>query len=392
MAIQAPILIEAININDGCWEFNNDRSTLRRTCDMQTIQDNSFINLPSNITTLDLQERTVETIESQAFVGCEHLQKLNLDNNRLTSLPQNVFIPLRHIKTISLTWNQFANFSLDVFANNQNLEEVSLDYNKMTTLVPIQHKGEFSIKILYLSENDLKNISEVCKLQKLEDLSLGGNRNVDFATFSFSCWTELRKLWLYGTNLISLNYDYRSFIGLNKLKILSLSENNLDMMCLGNFPAFLELEELFVQNNKLKTINAQDLKNKFPKLNSIATWGNPFDCNNFDNLETIFKALKIDYHYLGSPTCEKATKTNEYESFCPIYVQFPKSIASETYNKTNKQNKQIPIKNEEIEIPDEQIRGPLTNFSLIKFALQMVLTVILFIVDISVSIYFYVIE
>jgi Leucine-rich repeat (LRR) protein len=183
LAIQAPILIDAINIKDRCWKLNINESTLRSTCNMQTIQDNSFANLPSNITTLDLSSAKVETIESQAFVGCEHLQKLYLQNNQLTSLPQNVFYALRNIKVIRLAENQLSNFSFDVFANNQNLEKVSLFDNKMTSLVPIQHKGDFSIKELYLFNNDLKNISEVCKLQKLEMLYLGDNQNLNFAIY-----------------------------------------------------------------------------------------------------------------------------------------------------------------------------------------------------------------
>jgi Leucine-rich repeat (LRR) protein len=333
---------------------------------MQTILNNSFANLPSNITGLFLHHIKVETIESQAFVGCEHLQYLTLESNQLTSLPQNVFEPLRNIKGINLSHNQLAKFSLDVFANNQNLEKVYLHDNKMTVLVPIQHKGEFSIKELQLQDNDLKNISEVCKFQKLETLILAGNRNLEFATFKFSCWPELRKLYLYDTNLKRLNYEYRLFIGLNKLKLLDLSENNLDMLCVGNFPALLELEQLGVDRNKLKTMNAQDLKSKFPKLNRIDIENNPWDCNNFDNMKTIFKALKINIHFDQSPTCDKSTKTNEFELIsCPI---------------------------SQIEIPDEKIRAPFTNNSLFIFALQMVLTVILFIVDVLMSVYFYVIK
>jgi Leucine-rich repeat (LRR) protein len=91
---------------------------------MSTIQSNSFANLPSDITILVLSSNQVETIESQAFVGCEHLQQLNIDDNQLTSLPQNVFEPLHSIKEISLSSNQLANFTFDVFANNQNLESL----------------------------------------------------------------------------------------------------------------------------------------------------------------------------------------------------------------------------------------------------------------------------
>jgi Leucine-rich repeat (LRR) protein len=76
-------------MKDGCWMLKNGGSTLRRICEMKTIQTNSFTNLPSNITRLDLSSNKVVTIESQAFVGCEHLQSIDLDHNQLTSLPHN---------------------------------------------------------------------------------------------------------------------------------------------------------------------------------------------------------------------------------------------------------------------------------------------------------------
>jgi Leucine-rich repeat (LRR) protein len=317
LAIQAPILIDAINMKHGCWKLRGGGSTLKRTCKLQTIKNNSFAKLPSNITKLDLSSAKVETIESQAFVGCDHLQELNLYNNQLTSLPQNVFEPLHRIKGIYFSSNQLENFTFDVFANNQNLEKVSLSSNKMTALAPIQHNGDFSIKELHLYDNPLKNISEVCKLQKLEILYLNFNQNLDFATFKFSCWTQLRILGLKETNFKSLNSDYRTFIGLNKLNILELDQNNLEMLCVENFPALLELETLYVHQNKLKIVNAEDLKMKFPKLIQFDMENNPWDCNNFDNLTKSFDALKINIHNWRSPTCDKSTKTELIS--CPNY-------------------------------------------------------------------------
>jgi Leucine-rich repeat (LRR) protein len=362
LAIQAPILIDAINMEDGCWELI-DGSKLNRilSCDMKTIKSNSFANLSSNITILDLSDVKAETIESQAFVGCEHLQQLNIDDNQLTSLPQNVLDPLHSIKEISLWSNQLENFTFDVFANNHNLEKVYLPDNKMTALVPSQHKGEFNIKELYLQDNDLKNVSEVCKLQKLEILNLGGNRNLDFVTFKFSCLTELRTLCLQDTNLNRLNYDYRLFIGIDKLKILDLGQNNLEILCVGNFPALLELEELHVEHNYLTSINVQNLKSKFPKLNRFDMENNPWDCNNFGNLTKSLEAININIRFDKYPTCYKSRKTNESDTFSCL-------------------------------ITDEQIRAPFTNYSLLNSALQMVLTVILFNVDITMSFFFYVIE
>jgi Leucine-rich repeat (LRR) protein len=339
----------------GCWDLT--KSQIKRLCTFNNIPDNSFAKLSTTVKHIDLSNVNVQTIESQAFVGLEGLETLDLSNNQIISLPEKVFEQLRNIREIILFWNQLANFIFDVFANNLNLQKVNLSYNNITTLASIQHRGEFNIKELDLSSNDLINISELCRVKKLEILKLDYNQKLDFKTFKSNCWTELKILSLQATNLKSLNNSYRLLVGLDKLKILNLARNGLEILNIGNFPEMSKLIYLDISGNTLKTVSARDLKRKFIKLNRFDMEDNPWDCKNFDNLTDTFKALKITIDYFGFPRCFNANVLN--------------SNYSEIFNESN---------------------SILYEHSWLIFALQMVLTVILFIVDISFSIYIYVAE
>jgi Leucine-rich repeat (LRR) protein len=310
LSIQSQILINAINIDDGCWKHYTSSLSRISRCAMKTIQDNSFTNLPSDLTTLNLASTKVKTIKIEAFTGLDDLEKLDLSNNELTGLPEKVFNPLRNTKVIKLQSNQLQNFSFDVFANNQNLEHVDLASNKMKTLVPIQHKDGFSIKTLKLNNNDLENISEICELHNLESLDLSGNPNLDFETFKSGCWPELKQLHLMNTNLKRLNNDYHLLFGLNKLQLLNLATNNLEILCVGSFPALLEMETLNVYNNKLKTVNPQELKQKFKKLTQFVMNGNTWDCHNLENSTKSFDEMKIKINFYRFLTCSNSTTAN----------------------------------------------------------------------------------
>jgi insulin-like growth factor-binding protein complex acid labile subunit len=293
LAIQSQYLINAINLSDRCWRQDRFEEILYRECALTTIQDNSFANLSYSFRTLYLSESMIETIEMQAFVGLNELEWLDLGENKLIGLPENVFVPLPNLEEISIRENLLTNFNFDIFANNKKLANVMLSSNKISTIGPIQHKGGFSIKILDLDNNELKNISELSKLANLEVLWLNNNPKLDFTTFDSSCWAKLRVLRLMNTNLTSLNNDYRLFVGLNQLEELSLGNNGLETLSADYFPALPKLKILFVHYNHLKTFDAQEFKRKF-SIMSLYLFENLLECDSLENVRYTFEGVQTD--------------------------------------------------------------------------------------------------
>jgi Leucine-rich repeat (LRR) protein len=134
----------------------------------------------------------------------------------------------------------------------------------------------------------------LCKLTKLDRLELSSNQNVDFNTFNSSCLSGLRKLELANTDLKRLKNNYHFLRGLVKLEKIYLPENNLGVFCVGNFPALPALAELDINENSLESIDAQELKRKFPKLKKIHSSKNFWSCVYWKSLEAKLKGFEIN--------------------------------------------------------------------------------------------------
>jgi Leucine-rich repeat (LRR) protein len=90
---------------------------------------------------LSLYDSKIRHICSEAFVGHDEVETLNLSRNRLTVLSSGLFKPLRKVTSIDLSENQLTSISFDEFAHNQQLKWLSLRFNNIHTIEHIEHKG-----------------------------------------------------------------------------------------------------------------------------------------------------------------------------------------------------------------------------------------------------------
>jgi Leucine-rich repeat (LRR) protein len=238
---------------------------------------------------LDLRFKKIQTICSEAFVGFDDLKSLDLSYNELTVLPKDLFKPLHSIEIIFLYQNNLTTISFDEFASNQELKSLGLMVNNIKTIETIKFRGEFSITHLAIYNNDLTDVSQLCKLAKLEELNLDFNKNLDYSTFKPSCWSELRELSLLDTGLKKLNSDYRLFTGLTKLEILYLQNNNLEVFCVGNFPEMPALETLSLYENRLTGLDVTQLNMKFPTLKKLYLSTDNWNCDDFNSLKSVLE-------------------------------------------------------------------------------------------------------
>jgi Leucine-rich repeat (LRR) protein len=258
------------------------------------IRDNCCKYYFKYVKTLSFSNKQLNWISSQAFAELNNLVTLDLSINRLKHLVKNTFKPLFNLMEIDLSENLLTTISFDEFADKQQLKILNFRFNKIQTIKPIQHQGGFSITALLLYGNNLVDISELCKLMKLEFLQLSSNQNLDFKSFKSTCWNKLQYLYLIDSGLKRLNNDYHIFTGLTKLNQLHLQSNNLEVFCVGNFPELPELFHLDVTDNQLHSLDVNKIKTKFPKLVSIKLTKNLWSCDFFKKLESDLKKLQIN--------------------------------------------------------------------------------------------------
>jgi Leucine-rich repeat (LRR) protein len=324
---------------------------------------------------LDLQSEKIKTICSEAFVGFDDIETLDLSYNELTVLPKDLFKPLHSIENIYLYENNLKTISFDEFASNQELKTLQLRFNKITTIETINFRGEFSITHLYIYVNDLTDVSELCKLAKLELLSLWSNKNLDYSTFQPNCWIELRELNLGDTGLKKLNNDYRLFTGLTKLEILHLGNNNLEVFCVGNFPEMPALKTLVLYGNRLTGLDVIQLNMKFPTLKVLRLSTENWNCDDFNALKSVLEKNGTTVIKYGD-CVNRITipKTSSNPDACRIFEDDDSDTPGGTKGSINK------FHSFEDEVKFEWF---------FHFSCQIGITVVLFLVEFFLNIYFF---
>jgi Leucine-rich repeat (LRR) protein len=218
------------------------------------------------------------TLEDQSSFIPSGVHHLLFNKIWIKSLRSGIFSKFTNVKTIDLSANTLSTIDFNEFANNKKLTKLDVHRNEISKIELIKNSTEINITSLIIHDNDLTNISELCKLKKVEKLDLSRNRKLDYSKVTFSCWSELTHLNLTDTNLKSLNHDYQMLTGCNKLIGLDLSYNDLGMLCFEKFPALPKLDYLNVEFNSLINLDVMEMRRKFQALSSVLIGGNQWSC------------------------------------------------------------------------------------------------------------------
>jgi hypothetical protein len=219
------------------------------------------------------------SFNNQKGFDLSEVQTLDFTKRRIRSFKRGLFTKFRNVSWIFLNENELNAVDFNEFENNTQLKGLNVIDNQISEIKPIKNPNVINITRMRLNGNDLKDISELCKLTKLKMLDLSRNRRLDFSTVRFNCWSELTELFLAATNLKNLNHNYRTLTGCNKLEYLNLMDNNLGMLCFERFPDLPNLSVLNIRNNSLIYLDVLGLKRRFKKISSIVITGNDWSCD-----------------------------------------------------------------------------------------------------------------
>ncbi|GAB6029082.1 TOLL-like receptor [Chamberlinius hualienensis] len=272
------------------------------------ISYNQITRLQSNLTLcqrvpqlhiLHLSFNEINTININAFMGCNNLKELYLDNNNLTNISPTALIDLIHLETLDISGNKnikFANFlhSLpnlrhlflidvglinndlknDTFKSNVKIRQLYLDYNHLTDINPQAlaplikkdtKKKQCTRRIqglveLSLCYNGFKTLPPIIKqIPNLQRLSMAGN----FITR------------LNDNDLVNMTAVYHFNMTDNRLKFISanvfrrlcclvylyLGSNQIEHIEPGAFDHSHLFKRIDVSHNRLQTINGLFLNN-----------------------------------------------------------------------------------------------------------------------------------
>ncbi|XP_055678384.1 leucine-rich repeat-containing G-protein coupled receptor 5-like [Lutzomyia longipalpis] len=296
---------------------------------------------------LHLSRNKIISVRPNAFAGLEKLELLDLSFNDIKILTEEVFSGLTKLQFIYVNNNDLKNLTFDLrelkdltefdISNNKYIDvngwltdlpshikpKLSFNYsycNEDKTILKtwgtniktyiVKHSKVIDVytymnvrwETLDISENLLRDITNITKIQTLQNLDLSENPLSPLNVSTFSLLDDLRTLNLRSTG-ISLDQNY--FAAQKKLTFLDISGNGLTSLDLRDLKSLSSLQTLYLHENNFTELEyIEDIKTILPNLTTISLFKNNFSCSYNILMHELFENLKIKV-YDGTKVIEK---------------------------------------------------------------------------------------
>ena len=112
----------------------------------------------ATVTSLDLSNSGISSLQSGDFGGLTNLQGLGLEGNDLKALPTDIFLSVPKLQRLRLTNNSVGMLQPDIFAGLSNLQRLDLSDNALNVLPSDVFTDLSSLQVLYLGGNRLSEL------------------------------------------------------------------------------------------------------------------------------------------------------------------------------------------------------------------------------------------
>ncbi|XP_014483967.1 PREDICTED: leucine-rich repeats and immunoglobulin-like domains protein 1 isoform X1 [Dinoponera quadriceps] len=232
---------------------------------------------------LELSYNELQELNADDFIEAEMLEDLELGHNSLKSLGgadgdgngSSALYPLRSLKCLNLTHNELREFSLTSLRGLRELRMFDLSNNRIARL----HRGRLSSEVgtlliggrgagrtlvSSLSQNLVEEEGEEIAGGNIQDMCLQHNELRSLDGSVFLGMKELQRLNL-SHNALGPTIGPRDLHGLDGLRVLDISHNQLTTLEDTSETWLPSLEELNASHNRLVTLSGRDFRG-FPVL------------------------------------------------------------------------------------------------------------------------------
>lgn len=265
---------------------------------------------------IDLSFNELTNIPSLIFQDSPDLREIYLQNNSIAHLTSGLFNGLQQLVILNLSSNKISSESVgpDTFVDLIRLVILDLSYNRLRYVNNTLFQSQYSLQMLYLSDNDIDMISDnsFSSLYNLHTLDLSHNRlkYLDIYTLNglyvisnlllsynsiynihsdaFKNCSSVQDLTLEGNNLVSVPTALRS---LQFLKSLNLNNNSMNELSNESFQELKQLRHLTFSLNQIGNLTKGTFKH-MPSLKTINLSKNfiqNLEHGIFDDVETLNK-------------------------------------------------------------------------------------------------------
>lgn len=229
----------------------SSRQKLPVTLDMFVIADDCGGLSFSDVTSLNLSSRKLNTVDMDSLKDLKSLVKLDVSDNFLKLEP---FSSLEKLEDLDFSCNNLSTFSLDKIQENKvcfpSLKKLNLNFNSVGKCLQIFFNFP-SLTTLLITHNNLtsipQNLSQFCQIEYL-DLSYN-SLNTDSCFVALAALPKLQTLILDNNNIIGIP---KFKFGFEKMISISLKNNRIessvDIVSLADLE---NLREVNILNNPI---------------------------------------------------------------------------------------------------------------------------------------------
>lgn len=207
-----------------------------------------FLNQNKDIKSFKAEHNRITELESctrNNTVSFEDLEHLSFQFNRILRVNSHAFAHTPNITSLKLNMNTIAFLHRQALSGLQKLETLQLDNNLLTDLFYENFEDQFNLKTLNLRSNRISVIFNKTfrNLINLNVLDLGGNTITHFEPLGLYGLTSLSKLYLDDNKLTTIDASlYHAFY--DKLTLLNLQSNQIRFIYETTSSPFINLSRL----------------------------------------------------------------------------------------------------------------------------------------------------
>ncbi|CAK8675584.1 unnamed protein product [Clavelina lepadiformis] len=324
------------------------------------------LNISRSTIYLMLNKNRLHGLSSDTFYNCPLIRTLNLQDNMLSDdgISPATFAPLHDLRHLILSDNRFL-FVPEGLPNT--LITLHLSGNAIKQIDPITLAWKGQLRHLYLHDNRLTRQGMKPKifdgLTHLEEVTLANNKFSSFPPIpasaevvylqnnsivaipegSFRRRRNIRVLFLQKNNISDEGLRKKSFVGLQRIEYLDLSDNNLTTVP-DNLPK--KLKRLHLERNKISNLSAAAMK-RLSKVEYLILHHNSIASSHIENNAFGYLKHLHTLHIFDN-------KLQEIPSNLPFSLQSLillqnqiRSIAASSFSKT-KNLKQLDLRYNEL--------------------------------------------
>ncbi|XP_050445558.1 chaoptin isoform X1 [Cataglyphis hispanica] len=300
---------------------------------VKTLQTHTFVDL-SALMTINLEDNAIDKIERRAFMNMNRLKYINLRGNKIRDINDEAFQNLPDLEFLDLAYNDLHEFDFAFFdqvgtlssfkvnvSHNEiprlwinstfaptsaiggiahsNIKVLDLSYNNISDIMKYYFKPvEYSLTHLYLSNNQLRNITQGIfgNMPHLQWLDL---RHNELKEMDFDCFKNTRNLQvlLLSWNEI-MDIPAEALRPLKKLRIVDFSHNKLRSLS-DNMFTDSNIESLDLSHNQFTRlpIKSMSLTSAASLANLDMSWNFLSGIHNTDTIFRLKRLVWIDLSY-----------------------------------------------------------------------------------------------